>query len=98
VPIHLGMDNPLPTLGRIVHYRGRVGKQTTMRAALVSCTVDSLAAEGVEQGLIPPLSSPTHVHLHVFTPSSVGAFVEYDVPRATGSTIEPGQWGWPKLR
>lgn len=86
-----------PTLGRIVHYRGREGLQT-LRAALVVATVDTLDPTGVESGDVPALQSPMHVHLHVFTPSDRGWFPEYDVPidKAAGGPA-PGCWSWPVI-
>lgn len=84
-------DEPAkPTLGRIVHYRGKLGLHA-VRAAVVSCTVDNLERQGVEMGTVPDLDDDMHVHLHVFTPSSVGYFVEYNVPHGDG----PGRWFWP---
>lgn len=87
-----------PTIGRIVRYRGKQGIHA-MRAALISCTTETLEPEGgVAQGLIPDLDSDNHVHLHVFTPSAQGFFVEYNVPLATGTEIQPGEWAWPPRR
>ncbi len=83
-----------PTIGRIVLYRGKLGMHA-MRAALISCTVDTLEPDGVAGGMIQSLNDQDHVHLHVFTPSSLGFFVEYNVPLATGSEIQPGEWAWP---
>lgn len=92
-----------PTLGRIVHYRGKMGLLAP-RAAIVTVTVDTLDPRGVEAGLIPALDSDEHVHLWVFTPGEAGGFTEYNVPRgqsadegteATAGTIPPGSWCWP---
>lgn len=94
-----------PTLGRIVHYRGKLGLQAP-RAAFVTATQDSLDPRGVESGEVPALDSPEHVHLWVFTPSHAagyGGFPEFNVPRgrvdpgqqATAGTIPPGTWCWP---
>lgn len=97
-----------PTLGRIVHYRGKQGLHA-MRAAIVTATVDTLDSRGVEAGQVPPLSSDQHVHLWVFTPAAAGVnagtggFPEFDVPRGepdgaepgTAGTIPPGTWCWP---
>lgn len=83
-----------PTIGRIVLYRGKVGLHA-MRAALITCTVDTLEPQGVADGLIPPLTDQDHVHLHVFTPSNMGFFIEYNVPKAAGDEIAPGEWAWP---
>lgn len=93
---------PLPTLGRIVHYRGRLGHQAP-RAAIVTATQDSLDPRGVASGDVPALTSPEHVHLWVFTPGDRGGFPEFNVPRGpaadvqptTAGTIPPGTWCWP---
>lgn len=86
-----------PTLGRIVHYRGKYGL-FAMRAAVVNVDVTSLDQRGVDAGDIPPLSSDHHAHLWVFTPGESGGFQEYDVaegvPDAEGK-IPPGTWCWP---
>jgi len=68
---------PRPSIGRIVTFRSRTGNYDV--PAIITCTGDTLAEVGVrvyeesegEQG-IPPLTSPTHVHLHVFTPGIPG--------------------------
>jgi hypothetical protein len=78
----------LPTIGRIVHYRGKLGMQT-LRPAMVVVTVDNLDQRGVDAGLIEPLDSPEHVHLQVFGPGEM--FHEYNVPPGD----EPGHWSWP---
>jgi hypothetical protein len=86
-----------PTLGRIVHYRGKLGFNA-MRAAIVTCDVNSLDPRGVEQGVIPALDSDMHVHLWVFTPGESGGFTEYNVPQGEvieGDQIPPGSWMWP---
>lgn len=79
-----------PTLGRIVHYRGKQGRQC-WRAAIVTCTRADIAGDAVEQGELPALDSDTHLHLHVLTPSDRGFFVEYNVPQGE----DPGCWRWP---
>jgi hypothetical protein len=91
-----------PTLGRIVHYRGKQGLLAP-RAAIVTATVASLDPRGVESGEVPALTSKQHVHLWVFTPGVKGGFAEFDVPRGdsedgsepTAGTIPPGSWCWP---
>ena len=91
-----------PTLGRIVHYRGKQGLLAA-RAAIVTATVDTLDQRGVEAGHVPALDSDEHVHLWVFTPGEQGGFPEFNVPRgeasdeesATAGTIPPGTWCWP---
>lgn len=83
-----------PTLGRIVQYRGKQGLQA-MRAAIVTATVDTLDPRGVEAGEVPALDSPNHVHLHVFTPSTAGFFVEFNVPQDEPGMCRPGMWQWP---
>jgi hypothetical protein len=81
-------DSPRPTLGRIVHYRGKQGYQAP-RCAIVTGTVDSLDPRGVESGAVPALDSDQHVHLWVFTPGEVG-FPEYNI----GPGTSPGEWSW----
>lgn len=91
-----------PSLGRIVHYRGKQGYNAT-RCAIVTATRGTLDPRGVEEGQIPALDSDEHVHLLVFTPGEAGSFTEYNVPRGenadgstpTGQTIPPGTWCWP---
>lgn len=83
-----------PTIGRIVHYRGKQGLHA-LRAAIITCTVDTLERQGVDTGTIPDLDSDEHVHLHVFTPSSMGFFVEYNIPRDEDGLCRPGTWQWP---
>lgn len=58
------------TIGRIVSYRSRTGNYTV--PAIVTCTTDSIYQPGVEAGFVPPLTSPAHVHLTVFTPGTPG--------------------------
>jgi hypothetical protein len=90
-----------PSLGRIVHYRGKTGL-AAMRAAIVTADTNSLDPRGVEAGEVPALSSDMHVHLWVFTPGARGGFEEYDVAPggvagggdAVGE-IAPGTWCWP---
>lgn len=89
-----------PTLGRIVHYRGKQGLNA-MRAAVVTADVRSLDPRGVEAGLIPALTDDEHVHLWVFTPGEQGGFTEYNVPHGKSPApgivdeIPPGTWCWP---
>jgi hypothetical protein len=83
-----------PSLGRIVHYRGKQGLHAP-RAAIVTATVDSLDPRGVESGAVPALDSDEHVHLWVYTPSPAGGFAEFNVAPAVESGPEPGQWYWP---
>jgi hypothetical protein len=90
-----------PTLGRIVHYRGKHGL-ATVRAAIVTATVDTLDPRGIAAGDVPALDSENHVHLWVFTPSAAGGFPEYNVPLGrdaeAGEDIPPGSWTWPIIR
>lgn len=91
------MATPRPPLGRIVHYRGKIGYQV-MRAAVVTCDVDSLDHRGVDAGDIPGLTDDHHVHLLVLTPGEQGSFTEYDVPEGIpgeDGKIPPGTWCWP---
>lgn len=83
-----------PTIGRIVHYRGKQGLQT-MRAAIVTADVSTLDPRGVEAGEVPALDSDTHVHLWVFTPAERGGFAEFNVPQDEPGNCRPGMWQWP---
>ncbi|WUI00220.1 hypothetical protein OHR68_43260 [Spirillospora sp. NBC_00431] len=86
-----------PTLGRIVHYRGKQGR-LAMRAAIVTGTVDSLDPDGIASGEVPALDDEQHVHLWVFTPGSSGGFPEFNVPQARHAddgVIPAGTWDWP---
>jgi hypothetical protein len=85
----------LPTLGRIVHYRGKLGVQA-MRAAVVVMDWESWKRDGD----VAALDSPSHVHLRVFSPSDEGGFTEYNVPYFgeelfEWQSIPPGTWTWP---
>lgn len=91
------------TLGRIVHYRGKLGLQAP-RAAIVTADVDSLDERGIALGEVPPLTDDEHVHLWVYTPGIQGGFQEFNVPRGepsdpgelpTAKNIPPGTWCWP---
>lgn len=82
--------NQKPTTGRILRYRGKQGL-LAMRAAIVTCDVNTLDPRGVESGNIPGLDSDEHVHLWVFTPGESGGFTEYNVGPGDG----PGKWSWP---
>lgn len=90
-----------PTIGRIVHYRGRQGLQT-LRAAIVTATVDTLDPRGVDAGHVPALTDADHVHLWVYTPSDAGGFPEYNVPAGIGGVanvdLPPGHWSWPDIK
>lgn len=90
-----------PGLGRILHYRGKLGLQT-MRAAIVTATVETLDPAGVEAGEVDPITDPTHVHLWVYSPSKnnpQGGFQEFDVPcGGDGVDIPPGTWRWPVIQ
>lgn len=101
------MSRLRPTIGQIVFYRGRAGLQT-VRAAIITATVDTLDPRGVAAGHVPSLSGPDHVHLWVFTPaaggpnSSAGGFAEFNIPysepanpHATEPYPSPGAWCWP---
>lgn len=75
----------VPTLGRIVRYIGNRGVHAP-RAAIVTCT----QADIVPGGDVAPLDSATHVHLHVFTPSTLEGFPEFNVPYDADGA--PGTW------
>jgi len=78
----------LPSMGLIVHYRGKLGFNA-WRPAIVAVDKANLDPRGVEAGVIPDLSSDEHVHLRVI--GVEGEFTEYDVPPGEG----PGCWRWP---
>lgn len=89
----------IPTLGRTVHYRGKEGVQT-LRAAIVSCTLEELDQQNVLDGNISDLDDEMHVHLHVITPGARGHFEEFNVAHGTpqeDGKIPPGTWCWPKM-
>lgn len=81
-----------PTLGAMVHYRGKYGIQA-WRTAMVTVTDASLHPAGLERSDdVPPLDSDRHVHLHVFTPNpEEPIFLEFNVPYGD----DPGCWRWP---
>lgn len=88
-----------PTLGRIVHYRGKQGF-LAMGAAIVTADITSLDPRGVASGEVPALDSDEHVHLWVFTPGArnVSGLAEFNVPRGEllgGAHCPPGTWMWP---
>ncbi len=90
-----------PGLGRILHYRGKLGLQT-MRAAIVTATAETLDPAGVEAGTVEPITDASHVHLWVWSPSADnpnGGFPEFDVPFGGGDLeIPPGTWRWPVIQ
>lgn len=93
------VEHKTPTLGSIVHYRGKEGVQA-LRAATVSCTVNELDPQNVIEGNISDLDDEMHVHLFVFTPGARGFFVEFNVPHGevqSDGKIPPGTWCWPKM-
>jgi hypothetical protein len=82
------------TIGRIVHYRGRLGMQTP-RAAIVTTTTESLSPDAPAAYA---LTSDTHVHLWVYGPGPSGGFTELDAPFSDASNwadLPPGHWCWP---
>lgn len=95
----------LPTLGRVVIYRSRTGNYSA--PALVTATIDTLAPVGLElfefsegKAGVPPLSSPTHVHLAVFTPGLPGLragaqdFVTEDSPGGRSENVNGVYQEW----
>lgn len=85
----------IPTLGQIVHYRGKQGR-LAMRSAVITGTTDSLDPDGIASGDVPALTDDKHVHLWVFTPGQSGGFPEFNVPPAPQhSEPSPGEWCWP---
>ncbi len=74
------MPSDRPTIGRIVIYRSRTGNYSV--PAIITAAQDTLWEEGVLTGMVPPLSSPDHVHLHVITPGGQRSYQEHDVSPA----------------
>lgn len=58
------------TIGRIVSYRSKTGRYSV--PAIITATQQTLYQPAVDGGHIKPLSSETHVHLHVLTPGIPG--------------------------
>lgn len=90
------------TPGRIVHYYAKT--RGYLVPAIVTATVESLDARGVELGHVPPLSSPDHVHLEVLTPGKLARYQEFNVPLASDEDVKSGlawrlkgRWSWPEL-
>lgn len=90
----------VPTIGRIVWYRGKTGCQA-MRPAIVTGDYWTVGLRGVEAGAIPAVSSVLRAHLWVFSPGG-GGFAEYDVPPGGDEGVvnnmeelQPGAWCWP---
>lgn len=96
-----------PAIGRIVHYRGKLGAMAIQPATIVT-TTDTLEPGPVEAGDIPDLDTDMHVHLRVMTASEPGGYTEYNVPHVS-DVAEPdlhpnwpegpgaGTWAWPDL-
>jgi hypothetical protein len=96
-----------PTIGLIVHYRGKVGAMAIQPAMIVT-TTDTLEPGPVEAGDIPDLDTDMHVHLRVLTASEAGGYTEYNVPHVS-DVAEPdlhprwpegpgaGTWAWRDL-
>lgn len=80
-----------PTPGRIVWYQTDGRNFDYYLPALVNITTDNLVDEAVNQGLIPALSGPFHVHLWV--PGGKASYYEFDVPYDSGGS--PRSWRWP---
>lgn len=57
-------------IGRVVWYRSRTGAYTC--PAMITATQDTLHQPNVDAGYIEGLSSPSHVHLTVYTPGRPG--------------------------
>lgn len=66
-------------LAEVVTYRSRTGGYDL--AAIVTGTRDSVTDAGVASGDVRQLSSPSHVHLQVFTPGKARHYQEFDVPQ-----------------
>lgn len=97
----------MPSPGRMVFYRGRLGVKAVNPATIVT-TVDNLEAAAVDAGDAPALASPMHVHLRVLSCGEAGGYTEYNVPHV--SLVEDpdmhdkwpegpatGTWAWPDL-
>lgn len=101
------MEASRPTLGRVVIYRSRTGNYDV--PAIVTGTEDTLAEAGVRaykesegQAGVPPLTSPTHVHLTVLTPGLPGLRagaddfkVESEFPRSENVAGTYQEWDIP---
>lgn len=86
----LPVSGPMPTVGRIVHYRAKT--RGYVLPAVVTATFASLDPEGVRRGDVPALTDGgRHVHLHVMTCGAQMQYQEFDVPQGNG----PGEWNWP---
>ncbi len=88
-------ESKIPTMGRIVHYRGKLGLQA-MRMAFVACTKKELLGDDEQY----KLDSPMHVHLQVVTIGTQMMFPENNVPYAfpdNNGEIPPGHWTWPVM-
>jgi hypothetical protein len=66
-------------LSNSVLYRGSLGLHA-VRAAIVVADTHSLEPAGVEAGVVPPLDSPEHVHLWVYTVGKADGWFEPNVP------------------
>lgn len=96
-----------PSIGRIVHYRGKLGAKA-IQPAMVVTTVETLEPGPVEAGDIPGLDGDMYVHLRVMTAGEPGGYTEYNVPHVS-LVDEPdmhpdwpegpgaGTWAWPDL-
>lgn len=96
-----------PAIGRIVHYRGKLGVKAIQPAMIVT-TTDTLEAAGVEADPSLALDDDMHVHLRVMTAGEPGGYTEYNVPHVS-QVEEPdlhpdwpegpgaGTWAWPDL-
>lgn len=82
---------PKPTPGRIVHYQTDGRNFDYYLPAIVVVTLDNLVDEAAQLGLIPHLSSASHVHLWV--PGGKEPYYEYDVPFAPIRS-EPQRRSW----
>lgn len=85
-----------PSICRMVVYRSRTGAYEV--PAVITATHDSLNPQGVNAYInsggvrgVPPLSSPDHVHLTVFTPGIPGQRAtaeDFEGPRADAPISE----------
>lgn len=94
---------PDPTIGRIVTYRAKAG---WLAPAVIAATLDTLDPDGVQRWRdsggadggahwegIPPLASPDHVHLVVFSAGRQAGEPPLPLDRNQGGTFR--EWNVP---
>lgn len=83
---------PRPTIGRVVHYRSKMGLHYSV-PAIVTAVKDSIDPEGVRLGGLPDIEVDTEAHLFVMSPGEKGHYTEFNVPYSEAPV--PGTWAWP---